>query len=56
LLLETVERVVARIHAKPPAIRLSTLGDKAQIWGAIHTLLNPGQQHAIRALRSELSS
>jgi glucokinase len=56
LLLETVERVVARIHAKPPAVRLSTLGDKAQIWGAIHTLLNPDQQHAIRALRSELSS
>jgi glucokinase len=53
LLLETVERVVARIHAKPPAIRLSALGDKAQIWGAIHTLFHPEEQRAIRAKTSE---
>ncbi len=49
LLLETVERVVRRIHPKPPEIRLSTLGDKAQIWGALYTLLNPKEQGAIRA-------
>lgn len=53
LLLETVGRVVARIHPKPPAIRLSTLGDKAQIWGAIYTLLYPEKQRAIRATRAE---
>jgi glucokinase len=49
LLLETVERVVRRIHPKPPEIRLSTLGDKAQIWGALRTLLHPKEQGAIRA-------
>ena len=49
LLLATVEKVVAKIHPKPPALQLSALGDKAQIWGAIHTILNPEQAHAIRA-------
>jgi glucokinase len=49
LLLATVERVVRGIHPKPPRIQLSTLGDKAQIWGALHTLLEPTQQAAIRA-------
>ena len=48
LLLEIVERVVRRIHPRPPRIQLSTLGDKAQIWGALHTLLYPDQQDAIR--------
>jgi glucokinase len=48
LLLETVERVVRKIHAKPPAIRLSTLADKAQIWGALYTLSHPTEQSAIR--------
>ena len=49
LMLKTVQRVVSRIHAKPPAIRLSMLGDKAQIWGAIYTLLHPEEERAIRA-------
>lgn len=49
LLLETVERVVRRIHPKPPRIQMSTLEDKAQIWGALHTLLHPEQHGAIRA-------
>ena len=49
LLLETVERVVGRIHPKAPRIQLSALGDKAQIWGALHTLLEPQAQSAIRA-------
>lgn len=51
LLLETVEKVVRRIHGKAPAIRVSTLGDKAQIWGALRTLLMPDQQPAIRPAR-----
>jgi glucokinase len=49
LLIKTVEMVVQRIHPKPPAIRLSTLEDRAQIWGALHTLLHPSEQGAIRA-------
>jgi hypothetical protein len=32
-------------------IALSSLGDKAQIWGAIHTLLDPERSHGIRAGR-----
>jgi glucokinase len=48
LLLESVGKVVRRIHPRPPRIELSTLGDKAQIWGAIHTLLEPSRQRAIR--------
>jgi len=48
LLISTVEKVVGRIHPKPPAIRLSTLEEKAQIWGALHTLLHPAEQSAIR--------
>ena len=49
LLLATVEKVVRKIHPRPPAMRLSALGDKAQIWGAIHTIMGPVQAHAIRA-------
>jgi glucokinase len=48
-LLGTVDRVLRRIHPDPPPIRLSALGDKAQIWGALCTLLYPDQQPAIRA-------
>jgi glucokinase len=48
-LLATVDEVVRKIHPRPPVIQLSTLGDKAQLWGAIHTLLDPEQVHAIRA-------
>lgn len=48
-LLATVEKVVRKIHPRPPSIQLSALGDKAQLWGAIHTLLDPEQEHAIRA-------
>lgn len=56
LLLETVGRVVGRIHPKPPRIELSTLGDKAQIWGALYTLLDPARQTAIRAVRKSLAT
>ena len=48
MLLQIVEKVVRRIHPRPPRIELSTLGDKAQIWGAIETLLRPQEQGAIR--------
>lgn len=56
LLLDTVEKVVRRIHRKPPRIALSTLGDRAQIWGALHTLLEPAQQAAIRTAGSSLAN
>jgi len=49
LLISTVEKAVQRIHPKAPLIRLSTLEDQAQIWGALYTLLHPNQQCAIRA-------
>ena len=48
LLLETMEKVVGRIHGRQPSIRLSALGDKAQIWGALCTILDPAAQPAIR--------
>ncbi len=47
LLLQTVKKVVARIHPRPPRIELSALGDRAQIWGALATVLEP--RGAIRA-------
>lgn len=49
LLLETVNKVVRKMQPKAPKIALSTLGDKAQIWGALYTLLEPAQQSAIRS-------
>ena len=49
LLLQTVGKVVRKMQPKAPKITLSTLGDKAQIWGALHTLLEPAQQCAIRS-------
>jgi predicted NBD/HSP70 family sugar kinase len=54
LLLKTVERVVRRIHERPPEIRLSSLGDKAQIWGALYTLLHPSAPPAIRPAKRSL--
>jgi glucokinase len=49
-LLATVDRVVRRIHPDPPPVRLSSLGDKAQIWGALCTLLYPDAQPVIRGV------
>ena len=49
LLLETVDKVVRKMQPKAPRIALSTLGDKAQIWGALLTLLEPAEQFAIRS-------
>jgi predicted NBD/HSP70 family sugar kinase len=54
LLLKTVEKVVRRIHGRPPEIRLSSLGDKAQIWGALYTLLHPAAPPAIRPAKLSL--
>ncbi len=48
LLLEIVGKVVRRIHPRPPRIVLSMLGEKAQIWGALHTLREPSPHAAIR--------
>jgi glucokinase len=45
----TVERVVRHIHPNPPPIKMSSLGDRAQIWGALCTLLYPERQPVIRA-------
>src|SRR5437016_7741005 len=50
LLLDTVRRVVARIHRDPPPIRLSSLGDKAQTYGAIFSALTLAQEVIIRHL------
>jgi glucokinase len=48
-MIATVERVVRRIHSNPPPLKMSTLGDRAQIWGALSTLLYPERQPVIRA-------
>ena len=52
-MLATVDRVVRKIHPNPPPIKMSSLGDRAQIWGALCTLLYPEKQSVIRA--SELA-
>lgn len=48
-MMEAVERVVRHIHPNPPPIKMSSLGDRAQIWGAMATLLYPEKQLVIRA-------
>ena len=48
-MLVTVDRVVRKIHPNPPPVKLSSLGDRAQIWGALCTLLYPEKQPVIRA-------
>jgi len=53
MLLEIVERVVARIHPRPPHIRFSTLGDQAQIWGALHTVVDPARHNGIPASKPQ---
>jgi len=49
-MLATVNQVVRRIHVNPPPIKTSSLGDRAQIWGAVYTFLNPEEQAVIRAV------
>lgn len=48
-MLAAVDKVVRRIHSNPPPIKMSSLGDRAQIWGALSTLLYPERQPVIRA-------
>jgi len=49
-MLAKIDRVVRRIHPNPPPIKTSSLGDRAQIWGAVYTLLHPEEQAVIRAV------
>jgi glucokinase len=48
-LLETVNRVVRRIHADPPVVRFSALADKAQIYGATWAGLNLAYQNILQS-------
>jgi len=48
-----VTRVVARIHRDPPPVRLSSLGDKAQTYGAIVSAVTLAQEVIIRRLGRE---
>ncbi|PYV05105.1 MAG: hypothetical protein DMG26_06150 [Acidobacteria bacterium] len=50
LLLDTVTRVVARIHPDPPPVRLSSLGDQAQTYGAIVSALTLAQGAVVHRL------
>ena len=47
-LLETIKKVVRRILRKPPLIKLSSLKDKAQTYGAIFSALTVAQTSAPR--------
>ena len=51
LLLSTANKVVARIQPDPPPIRVSSLEDKAQTYGAIYSALTVAQQDIARRLR-----
>jgi len=51
LLLATVRRVVGRIHRDAPPIELSSLGDKAQRYGAVVSALTLAEEAIIRRLR-----
>ncbi|HEY6292821.1 MAG TPA: ROK family protein [Terriglobia bacterium] len=49
LMLETVKRVVARIHPDiAPPVRLSALGDRAQLYGAVFAALEAAAGHHSR--------
>ncbi len=50
-LLSVVEKVVRRIHPDPPPIKLSSLEDKAQTYGAIYSALDLALETCIRKLR-----
>lgn len=52
LLLETVTRVVRRIHPQAPPIKLSALKDKAQTYGAIFSALGLAYGAVARRLES----
>ncbi len=50
LLLDTVSRVVRHIHPDAPPIKLSSLGGKAQTYGAIYSALGLAEEAIIRRL------
>ena len=50
LMLATVERVVRRIQPDPPTLKLSSLQDKAQTYGAIFSALSLAQDAVVRQL------
>ncbi|HEV2493102.1 MAG TPA: ROK family protein [Terriglobia bacterium] len=52
LLLDTVTRVVRRIHPQAPQIKLSALKDKAQTYGAIFSALSLAHEAVARRLES----
>jgi predicted NBD/HSP70 family sugar kinase len=52
LLLDTVTRVVRRIHPEGPPIKLSGLKDKAQTYGAIYSALSLAHEAATSHLTS----
>ena len=52
MLLDTVTRVVRRIHPQAPPIKLSALKDKAQTYGAIFSALRLAYEAAVRRLES----
>jgi glucokinase len=51
MLLSIVNKVVARIQPDPPPIQMSSLEDKAQTYGAIHSALTVTRQGIARRLR-----
>jgi glucokinase len=50
LMLATVEKVVRRIQPDPPRLKLSTLQDQAQTYGAIFAALSLAQEVVLRQL------
>jgi len=52
LMLEIADKVIHRIQPTPPPIRLSSLDDKAQTYGAICSALDVAHEAIIRRLRA----
>jgi len=51
LMLAILDKVVHRLQPDPPPIQLSSLEDKAQTYGAIHSALTEAQEAIIHRLR-----
>jgi len=51
LMLAILDKVVHRLQPDPPPIQLSSLEDKAQTYGAIHSALTVAQEAILRRLR-----
>ncbi len=50
-MMETVEKVVHRLQPNPPPIKLSSLEDKAQTYGAIRSALDVAREAIVRNLQ-----